>query len=229
MSWFPVDDALHSHPKAQKAGDKALGMWTRAGAYCMAYLTDGFIPDWWIKQQPRGAAKAKRLVEAELWRRGEKDGESGWWFHDWRPENTKTNVLAARENARQRKARSRESQQTSRVTDTVTGHVTDASCLGLTHANPTQSINPVVDSGGELSQVGPTCPRHPHGTQQPCGACADARRRYELTENRRTENEIATRRRAREVREACMFCDEQGWLLGSDPVVKCIHQQASNG
>ena len=33
MPHFRVDDALHSHPKAQRAGDEALGMWTLAGSY----------------------------------------------------------------------------------------------------------------------------------------------------------------------------------------------------
>ncbi len=96
MPWFPVDDAFHSHPKARKAGDEAIGLWARAGAYCMAYLTDGFVADWWVKGQPKGLVKARRLIEAELWRRGEKDGESGYYFHDWKAECTKGNILADR-------------------------------------------------------------------------------------------------------------------------------------
>lgn len=145
MSWFPVDDAFHSHPKAQKAGDEALGMWARAGSHCMAYLTDGFVADWWVKQQARGNAKAKRLVAAGLWREGTNaDGEQGFWFHDWKPECTKEHVLAAREKARLRKAKSRESQQESqgesRVTEPVTDAVSPPSCLVPTQPNPTQPI-----------------------------------------------------------------------------------------
>jgi hypothetical protein len=59
MPHFRVDDALHSHPKAQRAGDEAIGMWTRAGSFCMAYLTNGFVPEWWVKQ----AAKRHRKSE----------------------------------------------------------------------------------------------------------------------------------------------------------------------
>ncbi|WP_254427621.1 hypothetical protein [Mycolicibacterium conceptionense] len=133
MSWFPVDDAFHSHPKARKAGMEAVGLWTLAGSHCMAYLTDGFVADWWVKEKPKGPTLARRLVNAELWRVGEKGDEKGFWFHDWKPECTKAHVLAAREKARQRKAKSRESQRESRVTDDVSS----ASCLVPTQPNPT--------------------------------------------------------------------------------------------
>lgn len=96
MSWFPVDDAFHSHPKARKAGLEALGLWTLAGSHCMAYLTDGFVADWWVKEKPRGAVLAKRLVAAGLWSPAEHDGEQGWQFHDWKVECTKAHVLAER-------------------------------------------------------------------------------------------------------------------------------------
>ncbi len=156
MSWFPVDDAFHSHPKAQKAGDEAIGMWTRAGSHCMAYLTDGFVAEWWVKQQPKGMAKAQRLLDAGLWRQGENaEGEPGFWFHDWKAECTKSHILAARENARQRKAKSRESrgesQGESRVTGRVTERVSPPSCLDPTQPNPTQPIK--ENSGCEPTEL----------------------------------------------------------------------------
>jgi hypothetical protein len=108
---FRVDDALHSHPKAQRAGDDALGMWSRAGSYCMAYLTDGFVPDWWVKQQPKGIAKAKRLVAAGLWLDGaERDGEKGWQFHEFTGigrQDSRAQILAEREKWRKKKAAQR--------------------------------------------------------------------------------------------------------------------------
>jgi hypothetical protein len=112
MPWFKVDDALHSHPKAIKAGDEAIGFWTRAGTFSMAYGTDGFIPEWWVKQQHRGMVKAKRLVEATMWHAGVRDGERGWMFHQWR-QDSKAKIEVDREKARQRKAKQRESQQES--------------------------------------------------------------------------------------------------------------------
>lgn len=113
MPHFRVDDALHSHPKAQRAGDDAMGMWVRAGSFCMAYLTDGFVPDWWVKQQPKGIAKAKKLVTVGLWEGGaERDGETGYQFHDFvgpGRQDSREKIEADRELARKRKQKSRQS------------------------------------------------------------------------------------------------------------------------
>jgi len=81
---FRVDDGLHSHPKARQAGLEAMGLWNMCGSYCMGYLTDGFVPEWYVKSWPKGAALAKRLVAAKLWTPavGE-DGEKGWQFHEF--------------------------------------------------------------------------------------------------------------------------------------------------
>ena len=120
MSWFPVDDAFHGHPKGRRAGLEAIGLWTVSGSYCMAYLTDGFVPAWFVHEKPKGKTLAKRLVDAGLWVPGEKDCEPGWWFHDWKPECTKAHIADVRKKARDRKAKSRESRGESRVTDGVT-------------------------------------------------------------------------------------------------------------
>jgi hypothetical protein len=102
----------------------------------MAYLTDGFVPEWFVKEKPRGLALAKRLIDSGLWHCAEKDGEQGFQFHDWKPECTKEHVMAVREKARQRKAKQRESQGESRVTDGGT----HASVPPTTQPNPTQPI-----------------------------------------------------------------------------------------
>lgn len=119
MPHFRVDDGIHSHPKAAIAGDEAMGFWMRAGAWCTAYGTDGFVPAWWVKQQPKGVAKAKRLIEAQLWTAGtyqgdrqEYRGQVGYNFHQWR-QDPYEKVEADREKARLRKAKSRQSQQMS--------------------------------------------------------------------------------------------------------------------
>lgn len=82
MPWFKVDDKLHDHRKARKAGKAALGVWVLAGSWAMDNLTDGFIPDdvllrWGTR------ADAGRLVSAGMWRVDEHNGERGWRFHDW--------------------------------------------------------------------------------------------------------------------------------------------------
>lgn len=79
MSWFRVDDQLWGHPKALLAGDRALGLWTRAGSYSMAYLTDGLITRDALRNLRGSRTDAQRLVDAGLW---DPDPE-GWRFHDW--------------------------------------------------------------------------------------------------------------------------------------------------
>ncbi|SIM00373.1 Uncharacterised protein [Mycobacteroides abscessus subsp. abscessus] len=113
MPHFKVSDDSHSHPKAIMAGDAAWGMWNRAGCWSMAYGTDGFVPDWWVKQQPQGAAKAKALIGAQLWIRGEYEGgrpeyqgQKGYTFHEWR-QDTYEKVEADRAKWRDKKATQR--------------------------------------------------------------------------------------------------------------------------
>jgi hypothetical protein len=83
VAWFRVDDMLHSHPKARKAGLPAMGLWTLAGSFSMAYKLDGFVPEWFIVSWPNGKKLAGLLVEVECWEPTVRDGQPGWQFHDW--------------------------------------------------------------------------------------------------------------------------------------------------
>lgn len=231
MSWFPVDDAFHSHPKARKAGMEAVGLWTLAGSHCMAYLTDGFVAEWWVKEKPKGPTLARRLVSAELWRVGEKEGEKGFWFHDWKPECTKAHVLEARKKARERKQKSRESQRESRVTDDVSS----ASCLVPTQPNPTQPINPLVDLGGRVTSVDangprPQCPDHEDNYDGPCRRCKRRREWDEANAGVLAATELDRKRALKELRENCPRCggtntytDEAGETRKCTPHLEAQH------
>lgn len=84
MTWFKVDDSLHSHVKAMRAGEAALGLWVMAGSWSADQLTDGWIPAYAAQRlTPRADELAADLVRAGLWIPAEQDGESGWIFHDW--------------------------------------------------------------------------------------------------------------------------------------------------
>jgi len=103
MPWFKVDDTFAYHAKVMAAGNAAVGLWVRAGAWAMQQLTDGFVPTHVVLSL--GTVKeARRLVEVGLWI--EKD--DGYAFHQWAPRQpSRMQVLADREAAaeRQRKAR----------------------------------------------------------------------------------------------------------------------------
>lgn len=78
MPWFRVDDTLAFHHKTVQAGNAAMGLWVRAGAWSMHTLSDGSIPAA-IAAQLGTKEQANRLVKAGLWRRN----RGGFTFHQW--------------------------------------------------------------------------------------------------------------------------------------------------
>ena len=66
MSWFRIDDRFHSHPKVLRAGNAAVGLWVRCGAYSTDYGTDGLVPAE-IVARFGAAREVSALVDARLW------------------------------------------------------------------------------------------------------------------------------------------------------------------
>jgi len=115
MPWFKVDDTLHSHPKSRGAGLAAMGLWTLAGSYCSQYVTEGFVPAWFVTGWPNGRKLAGALVTAGLWRSCERAGEKGWEFHDWEHyQMTKDEIERDRELNRERQRKFREKRREAR-------------------------------------------------------------------------------------------------------------------
>lgn len=113
MTWFKVDDALHSHRKAVRAGIPAMGLWVMAGSWCASHLTDGFVPDYMAARlDPDYEAHAAKLVDAGLWVAAERNGEKGWLFHQWvEQQPTAEAVRTKRAEAKERMQRLREARQ----------------------------------------------------------------------------------------------------------------------
>ncbi|WP_327368755.1 mucin-2 [Streptomyces sp. NBC_01217] len=116
MPWFKVDDTAHAHPKLLKAGNPAVGLWMRAGAYAAQHLTEGTIPG--VVAQLYGTApQARKLIAAGLWHehghtcprpKCKQPAPGDYYMHDFLIYNpTKAAVTADREKAagRQKKAR----------------------------------------------------------------------------------------------------------------------------
>lgn len=78
MPWFKVDDTLAFHAKTIAAGNPAMGLWVRAGAWSRMSGTDGFIPDA-VARQLGTPAQRKRLIEVGFWDRM----PTGYAFHQW--------------------------------------------------------------------------------------------------------------------------------------------------
>lgn len=115
MTWFKVDDTAHSHPKLLRAGNAALGLWLRAGAYAAQHLTEGVVPG--VVAQLYGTApQARKLVAAGLWHehghacgRCVQPAAGDYVMHDYLQYNpTRTKVEAKRGAAAERQARARE-------------------------------------------------------------------------------------------------------------------------
>lgn len=93
MAWFKVDDHLAFHPKVVAAGNAAMGLWTRAGSYCAAHLTDGCLPRAMLGPLGGRLRDAQKLIECDLW----EATEEGWRFRNWNEfQPTKAQVEADR-------------------------------------------------------------------------------------------------------------------------------------
>lgn len=104
MPWFKVDDSFDTHAKAIRAGNQALGLWVRCGAYSARHLTDGFVPAEIAKLYGR-AGEVRALVAAGLW----SPIEGGYQMHDFHDYNpTSAQVRADRKAAAERQRRARE-------------------------------------------------------------------------------------------------------------------------
>jgi hypothetical protein len=136
MAWFKVDDGFAFHPKALEAGNAALGLWVRAGAWCGANLTDGALPKRMIGTLGAQARDARRLVEVGLW----VENKDGYRFHEWeKMQPTKAEVEADRAHNRARQKAWRERQRNA-VTDTVTN---DGTNDAPTRPDPTHKEKPL--------------------------------------------------------------------------------------
>jgi hypothetical protein len=99
MPDFRVADTAPEHPKLRAAGLAAAGLWAAGGAYAMRELTDGWVPDYWIRSWPGGAAAARKLVAVGLWAAENRQGLPGYRFHDWTDYQRTAEQLAAERSA----------------------------------------------------------------------------------------------------------------------------------
>ncbi|BCJ45337.1 hypothetical protein GCM10010168_86060 [Actinoplanes ianthinogenes] len=212
MTWFKVDDNLHSHNKIRKilADDPAaLALWTVAGSWSSDNLTDGLIPDhqlpWLIPS--RADELARMLVTAGLWKRV----KGGYQFHQWTADGDGTKRNPTREEV---EAERRKKAEAGRKGGRASGKARSkpearASASGSAGASgllePPTRPDPKGRVGGSSESLGgqtatraksdppsPRCEQHQFvDDPPPCGGCADARRartRWDLAdaERRRT-------------------------------------------
>jgi hypothetical protein len=143
MPWFRVDDTFAMHEKVMAAGNAAIGLWTRAGAWSMQQLTDGFVPNHVIRSL--GTPKERRtLVEVSLW----EEVEGGVSFQNWTERQpTKEQIESARQAAadRQRHARVRAKSRRDSQRESRDSHAVSHGPPNPTQPNPTRSSYGTTD------------------------------------------------------------------------------------
>lgn len=115
MTWFKVDDTAHTHPKILKAGNAAVGLWLRCGAFSAQHLTDGIVPGS-VAAMSGTTPQINKLVRVGLWHphghtcpRCPQPAEGDYLMHDYLAYNpTRAEVLDARERAAEKKRRQRQ-------------------------------------------------------------------------------------------------------------------------
>lgn len=165
MPWFKVDDGLHAHIKAVRAGVSAMGLWVLAGSWSADQLTDGWVPDYIVARlDPDYREHAATLVRAGLWDEDEHDGDKGWRFHEWSDHQpSREQVLADRRAAAERQRRARERAKARRDGEREPiGSNPDRH--GVTHAE----VTPVVTV--PPTRPDPTRPELPTEVQNPGAA-----------------------------------------------------------
>lgn len=95
MAWFQVDDQLAMHRKVCDAGNAAMGLWVRSGAWSMQNLTEGFVPTSAAKTLGT-KAQAAALVKAGLWT----EADGGYQFHEWGTRQMSAEQIADRRRKR---------------------------------------------------------------------------------------------------------------------------------
>jgi len=104
MAWFKVDDTFSVHPKTRRAGNAAIGLWVRCGAWSSCFGTEGHVP-LSLAREFGSRREIEQLVEAGLW---EPNGD-GYRMHDFLDYNpTKEHEARRKQLDRERKRRWRE-------------------------------------------------------------------------------------------------------------------------
>lgn len=171
MSWFKVDDKLHDHRKARKAGKAAMGVWVLAGSWSMDNLSDGFVPeDVLLRWGTR--ADAIKLVAAGLWDTAVREGEKGWQFHDWERFQPSAAVTAAIR-AKEAEAGARGNHERWHVRRKVTDPNCEY-CFRVPDQEPDQVTRYEPESGGESGANRPVPVPVPHTEPKGSGTPTEA-------------------------------------------------------
>jgi hypothetical protein len=211
MSWGKVDDRLHAHPKAVRAGAQAMGLWVMCLSWVGAYETDGFVPSSQAVllakslgiSRPTGVCS--QLVAVGLW----EVVDGGFLFHDYRDCNKlKSQIQLERDATKQRVTRYRDryKEDGNAVTNAVT--------RGRASPDPTRPI-PRPKEIPPTPQGAPAAPGGGQGQPIESSASGESDPAPELTKRERE--------RLRDLEWAAAFSVGVGAATGREHAVKPAH------
>lgn len=160
MTWFKIDDGFYDHPKFLDLSNAAVGLWSKAGAWCGKHLTDGVIPASKVSMLKGTKAQVNALLSSHIWvETTTETGAKAYRFHDWN-DYQPTREVKLKERAdsaeRQRKSRERKTQeQEQRENVTRDSHVTGARDIHVSHTQVSQRPDPTrPDPTNKEGEVG---------------------------------------------------------------------------
>ncbi|MFB6512075.1 hypothetical protein ACFCW4_02760 [Streptomyces virginiae] len=177
MPWFKIDDASHSHPKFMAAGNAALGLWLRCGAYSAQHLTEGHVPAA-IAKAYGTPPQARKLVAVGLWHEPGHDcprcpqPAAGYVVHDFFEggrNSTREQVEASRKGAAERAAKHRDSKKgarSARESDANRTRIDDESDANR-ERNAPQFPDSTAGQEGSSQRTGLEGGTTPHATATP--------------------------------------------------------------
>jgi hypothetical protein len=133
MAWFALDDGFDTHPKVRKAGNAAVGLFVRLGVHATRHLTEGHLDGDIVRRYGTEPNVRKLIAVGMLHPHGhdclrcDQPAEGGYVIHDYLDYNkSRAQIEAAREAARKRQNRGREtarSNRESRVSEPVSSSI----------------------------------------------------------------------------------------------------------
>ncbi|UJV42039.1 hypothetical protein [Streptomyces sp. AMCC400023] len=121
MAWFALDDGFDTHPKVRKAGNAAVGLFVRLGVHATKHLTEGHLDGDIVRDYGTAATIRKLIAVGMLHESGHgclrcpQPGEGNFFIHDYLDYNkSRAQIEAAREAARKRQNRGRETARANR-------------------------------------------------------------------------------------------------------------------
>ena len=155
MPWVRIDENAMDHPKIGGLPDGAFRLWVQGLAYCQKFLTDGLVNAVAVKGlRSYSPQRRAALVTAGLWDEADGGSVTVHDFLDWN--DSRAEVIRAREDARERRRRSRlrhassDADSTANVSSGVGGIGTDDLQKGEGGSGETDPVQRFVSRHTEL-------------------------------------------------------------------------------